>query len=204
MTAILANGPIFDDAFLQKRLQKIPFWIAADGGLLHFHRLQLTPHLIVGDFDSIPQSILKEYDHIQQKKFQKDKDQSDLELAMEFRKNMPLFLFGALYKRMDHTLYNLYLLSRYPENAFIETHLETIFALNKKTTIKTSPGQTVSLMPLGTDAKNVTTKGLKWDLNHVTLNPHFMSLSNIAVDNFISINYTEGSILCFLQKELNE
>jgi len=199
MTALLANGPIFDYHALFQRLQSFKFLVAVDGGLRHFHALKLRPDLIIGDFDSIPEALLTSYKDVLKKKYPTLKDASDLELALE-EVTFPATLFGALHERMDHSLYTLYLLEKYREKLTIETEIEVIMALKPSTKIPAKKGQTLSLMPLCEPATAVSTEGLRWELKNHELNMSFKSLSNVAIKNHPLINYEKGCIICFIQK----
>ncbi len=73
----------------------------------------------------------------------------------------------------------------------------TILEAGQMRSFQTQPGQTISLIPfLG--PTTVETKGLKWELsgNFSHLTPNFMSLSNVATGDQVSINVLSGQVLC--------
>ncbi|QLH37568.1 MAG: thiamine diphosphokinase [Parachlamydiaceae bacterium] len=136
-------------------------------------------------------------------KYPNEKDESDLELAIQelFEQGVDsLSLFGVLGQRVDHLLYTLYLISRYPAKLVIESENETIFSVLKTEWIHSFPGQTLSLIPLGI-VEGVTTKGLKWELQNASFGPLYMSLSNVCLQSSFSISFHSGNLLCCLQKE---
>ncbi len=203
--ALIANGAIHDYPFITRLLRTYERYIAVDGGLIHCHQMHIRPHLIIGDFDSIPAELLHLYEDVPLEKHSVDKDQSDMELAIVAGK-IPtaekIGMFGALEKRTDHTLGNLHLMCRDPHILTIETERETLFAIPKhsKRIVACQPGQTVSLIPLG-DVTNVTTRGLKWELTAATLNCSWMSLSNVCLENTFEITIGQGHLICCLLRD---
>lgn len=197
--AIIANGSLGDPDKLKEKLKFFPTIIAADGGLLNCHLAGITPHFIIGDMDSTPKDVLEMYSGIPIKIYPVDKDYTDLELAIEeaIKQNIPeIRIFCALEMRIDHTLYNLYLLKRHPNILKIESDHEVLFSIYGKNTLNCVPGQTLSLLPIGKEAKGITTKGLKWELNDTILDQHKMSLSNICLSDTVTIQINEGSLIC--------
>jgi thiamine pyrophosphokinase len=204
--AIIANGHIFNDKLILEKIKDYNYIIAADGGATHALRLGIIPDLIMGDFDSISSEAMQEFSNVQKIAFLKDKDETDLELAIlkAFSLNpKKVGLFAATGNRTDHTLVNLYLLTRFGLKLHIESENETIFVLNSEKTFKinTEPMQTISLLPLGPEASGVTTKGLKWELDNSTLNKNFLSISNNCLETSFEISIKKGELLCFLTKK---
>ncbi|WP_079891147.1 thiamine diphosphokinase [Waddlia chondrophila] len=201
--ALVANGPIGSGEVLKNQLARFKTIIAVDGGLHTCHKLGVRPNFIIGDMDSAGSELLASYPEIPKKTFSPEKDQTDLELAiLEIKKQKinRATLFCALKMRTDHSLYNLHLLSRYKEILTIETDYETLFFVEGNCSIPCTPGQTVSLLPLGIPAKGVVSKGLKWELENATLNGTFASISNICLGDAFSLSIKEGELLCFLIK----
>lgn len=202
--AIVANGDIHDHAATAAIIKNHMKVIAVDGGLQHCSRMEVTPDLIVGDFDSAAPELVKRYSKVPVKKLLREKDETDLELAIQ-EADKPdidrITLIGALGFRSDHSLYNINLLGRYPTYVFIETEWETLFAIEKSFHLHCMEGQTVSLMPLGAVATGVITRGLQWELHNVTIDSRFVSLSNKCLESTVQITVTSGNLLCILQKD---
>jgi thiamine pyrophosphokinase len=196
--ALIANGEIQSYPAIKTLLAPYHKFVAVDGGLLHCHEMHIKPDLIIGDLDSVPNDLLKFYPDVPTIQFPCEKDESDLELAIDEmikQSYTKMALFGAVGKRTDHLLYTLYLLTRYPGILTIYSESEVIFRLNKSNHIKAAPGQTVSLIPLNT-VHDVTTKGLKWELSHTTLDKHLISLSNVCLGESFSVDVGSGDLLC--------
>jgi len=201
--ALVANGVIHDYQLISRLLAPYDKIIAVDGGLIHCQHMQVVPDLIIGDFDSIPQGLLEQYPDVPRQIFPVEKDETDLELAIRVVDNpalKKLGIFGALEKRTDHALGNLHLLRRFANKACIETELETLYAVDGKREFPCRPGQTVSLIPIGSTPSGVTTYGLKWELSAATLDKHFMSISNVCVGTSFSISIQTGDLICCLSR----
>lgn len=197
--ALIGNGVIEDYDFLAPIIGNYDRCIAVDGGLSHCQAMGITPDLIIGDQDSLPPLLLKFYPEVPVATFPKEKDQTDMELAIETADSpsmQRIALFGATGKRTDHALANLYLMCRFPKKIIIETEEESLFCLEGKHQLNTFPGQTISFMPFGSPCSGVTTKGLKWELNNATLDKNFFSLSNISLNDSVEISIAHGNLIC--------
>src|SRR5262249_2519045 len=140
--------------------------IAVDGGLHHCHEMYITPDMIIGDLDSTDPEILRYYSHVPIRRFHCDKDETDLELALQCvytPEVEKITVFGGLENRCDHTIANLHVIRRYPLKVFLETETEVLFAINGTVDIPCTPGQTISFFHVGTPPTGVTSQGLKWE-----------------------------------------
>lgn len=204
--AIIANGTFNEPQIADTIRDRFSMIIAADGGLDHCHRMKIIPDLIIGDFDSASPEVFAQYQHIPQKKYPRDKDETDLELAIDEAFSLggkKVVIFGALEKRIDHTLYNLHLLCKHPGQLSIESEYETIFAIHQSTEIPSFPGQIVSLLPIGDPVTGVTTKGLKWELDNAHFNHSLMSVSNVCQSTSFHVKLKKGILLCSLCKTIS-
>lgn len=204
--AIVANGVIHDCMLLAPIVKKQEKLVAVDGGLVYCSRMNLIPDIIVGDMDSVPPALLEKYPEVPKKKYLCDKDYTDLELAIEdiyHPKIKRMVLFGAVEGRVDHFLFNIQLLRRYPGILIMETETATAFVIDHSLEVASFPGQTVSLLPIGSGV-TVTTEGLKWELNETFLDysqDQIMSLSNISLTDRFKIELKSGHIMCIMQRK---
>lgn len=199
--ALIANGAIHDYAFIASLVRDYDKRVAVDGGLIHCHAMHVRPDLLIGDFDSVSQQLLDDYKDIPKKSFPRDKDHTDMEMAVRAADSAAverIVIFGAMEWRTDHAVANLHLMRRHADKVVIETERETLFMVSGRQTLECHPGQTVSLIPLGSPAKGVTSKGLKWELNDSTLDTDFMSISNICLESSFHIEIAEGDLICCL------
>ena len=198
--ALIANGELSPS--LKPAIERHSHIIAIDGGLVHCHRLSITPDLIVGDFDSCPVDTLHHYTSVPKISLPTDKDQTDLEVGLEeaFKIGTRVVLYGAWGGRVDHSLTNVLILLRYPGRLHLETENEILFAIEKETHLDTFIGQTISLIPIGGAALGITTSGLKWELKNGKLDQNFIGISNVCLQKRISIHISSGQLLCCLLK----
>ncbi|MBN4067321.1 thiamine diphosphokinase [Simkania negevensis] len=206
-TALIANGTIQEYNVIKGLVQQHKTIIAVDGGLNHCVAMGIIPDIAIGDFDSATPEAKDASASVSFVEFPQKKDQTDLELALLYAIEKlgarTITLFGALGGRFDHTLANLCLLAMVEEDIdiAIEDESQKIFLLAKRQQIATTPGQTLSLMPIFGKVKNVSTQGLKWELYHTTLSKDSFSVSNIAIGNTFSITKGKGHLLCCLNKQ---
>ena len=189
------------------------FLVAVDGGLHHLVRLGLKPDLLIGDLDSVDASELAEVIEagIEVQRFPPAKDETDLELALEFALKIGYAQIVIAYPfgdRVDHTLGNLSLLSR-PDLAGKTLSLEDgqvqMCLLDKNTNLPTQPSDLVSLIAWGAPVEGITTKGLEYPLNNETLVPwQTRGISNVALADSIELDFKSGRLLVIRTKPISE
>lgn len=202
-SALIANGEIEEDAALIAKIKSCDHLIAVDGGLNHCRRFGLVPSMIIGDFDSADPDALRHFENVPQKAFPKDKDKTDLELAVEYAFSLEartVVIFGGLGGRIDHTLANINLLCLYPGKLYLESSKEFLFVIDRQVSLKCTIGQTISLIPLNGPVSGIQTKGLKWKLENGVLDKHFMGISNLCLSANIHISVEKGDLLCCVNK----
>ena len=187
-------APIGDDDYI----------LAADGGLRHLEKLNLKPHGIIGDFDSLG------YIPTGAQVFPVEKDDTDAMLAA--RKGLELgfrdFIFyGSLDgKRLDHTIANFQTLQ------FLRNHGATGYLVGKdylvtiirEETLEFSPEAEgiLSLFCLGPDAEGVTLENLYYPLTNGTLTSGFpLGVSNHFTGKAARVTVEKGSILALWDRK---
>ena len=178
--------------------------IAADGGLRHVAQLGLSPDVILGDFDSlgyVPQNATV---------FPVEKDDTDAMLAA--RKGLELgcsrFVFyGALEgPRLDHTVANFqtlqFLADRGAQGFLVGKDTVVTVLKNGSITLPALPEGIVSVFCMGSDARGVTIRGLKYGLEKGTLSSGFpLGVSNHFAGKEAEISVEDGSLLILYPRE---
>ena len=185
------------------------FLVAVDGGLRHLKRLGLKPDLLIGDLDSVDAAELAEIVDacIKVRRFPPAKDQTDLELALEYALSNAYSQIVIAYPfgdRVDHTLGNLSLLAR-PDLAGKTLSLDDgqveARLLDASASLPTQPGELVSLIPWGEPVEGISTKGLEYPLINETLVPwQSRGISNVALANLTEIAFVSGRLLVIRTK----
>jgi thiamine pyrophosphokinase len=201
---LFANGdfPANDSLMIEED----DFLVAVDGGLRHLLFLGLTPQLLIGDLDSVTPHDLDSCIQwgIEILRFPPEKDETDLELAVldSLQRGFnDIVITCAVGGRLDHTLGNLSLLGL-PELKGTHTRIShgatTIYLVNGRIDLPTSPGALISLLPWGEAVQGVTTSGLQYPLKDATLYPwKTRGLSNVATSTQISVTVKSGQLLLF-------
>lgn len=189
---------------LVQNIDSTDFLLAADGGLVHLEKMGLTPHGIIGDFDSlgyIPKGA---------QVFPVEKDDTDSMLAV--RKGLELgyrrfVLYGALDgKRLDHTIANLQTLCYLAQQGAVGylaglSYMATTIK-NEALTFSSEATGILSLFCMGADAEGVTLQGLKYTLDDGTLTSSFpLGVSNRFMGQSASIRVTDGTLLALYDIE---
>lgn len=198
----IANGEIDSLAWVKEYLPQFDAVVAVDGGVRYCAALGFSPDMIVGDLDSAPPEVLEQYHETLRLTVPRDKDQTDLEIALEAIQPATrdqVVLIGAFGGRVDHLLGNLYLLTRYPKRVRAVSRREEIWSIDDQESLTVSVGQELSLLPLGGPVIGVTTRGLKWELNGKTLDKSFLGISNICVQEEVEIKVASGDLLISLR-----
>ena len=192
---------------LWEPIQPEDYILAADGGLAHVQSLGVTPHGIIGDFDSL--GYVPEGSEV----FPVEKDDTDAMLAV--KKGLALgcrefVLYGSLDgPRLDHTLANFQALQYLADRGAVG-HLvgkSQIVTLVKDGSIRfpaTAKG-VVSVFCMGADAHGVTVKGLQYSLEKGTLTAGFpLGVSNHFTGQDAEISVEQGSLLVIYDREKSQ
>jgi thiamine pyrophosphokinase len=201
---IVASTPKLDIAPYQEHIRAANLLIAADGGALPLLRAGIMPHVAIGDMDSIDAAGLAELEAhgVALRRFQREKDETDLELALLYAATTgatAIDILGALGGRWDHTLANVALLAL-PELRARRARLladgQTLFLVRDAAILEGQAGDTVSLLPLTGDAHGVTTKGLRYPLDDATLSyERARGVSNVLLDPPGYVSLRKGLLL---------
>lgn len=201
---IVANAPDFDAAPFAALLQRADLVIAADGGANALAALPFTPHVVIGDLDSLADATLQQLEaqQIEILRHPAEKDETDMELALLLavqRGAHQISVLGAFGGRWDQTLANVSLLAM-PELADCDVRLldttQQAFLVRDAADLPGKRGDIVSLLPLAGPAQGVTTRGLYYPLHNSTLEyEHARGVSNVLIEPPGQVSLDAGMLL---------
>ena len=180
--------------------------IAANGGAHHCLARNVSPHVVVGDMDSLDPEILADLKSqgVEIKSYPPRKDETDLELALQEaldRKASDIIILGALGKRWDMTLANVFVLAA-PFLQGIHTRILdgrqeiTCLGGGQKAVFNGRPGDVLSLSPLHDLAGGITLKGLEYPLKNATLPlGSTRGISNVFTGGTAEVELKTGCLL---------
>jgi thiamine pyrophosphokinase len=177
------------------------FVIAADSGFDIARRHAVAVDLLIGDLDSVSEDAVHQAP--QTLRFPVDKNETDLELAIDRARSMgvtSLLVIGGAGGRMDHFLANASLLASL-DGLDVEwrTGSGTLLRVNGSVRVAGTPGETISLLAFGGPARGVRTTGLRWRLDNEHLLPgSTRGVSNAFIDDAALISLDEGNLMVAL------
>lgn len=195
-------------------LPKLPqgAWIVAvDGGLELAERLGVIPDLVVGDLDSVDPDILARAKSagIPIERHPRDKDETDWELglrAIAQRDFHEVVIIGGGGGRLSHLIGNAAVLANDDFSALrIEWSIgETSVRVARpeaSVDLAGSPGDLVSLVPIGGIAAGINTSGLRWPLQGGRLVPDSTrGISNELVGSAATVSLAAGVLLVIVER----
>ena len=201
---IFLNGEYsYGNDFLKKIIDKDTDIFCADGGTNYCIEMGYTPKCVYGDLDSIKPEILNKITEmgIKIEKFSPDKDFSDFELVLEkmgYENYKKIYVVGALGKRIDFTLNNIFLMEKY-NKLVILTEKEKIFFREKSFTIDGKAGKTLSMVSLDSAIEGITLKGFKYPLlDRYIKRDSSILMSNVILTDEAEVIFKKGKIVVIL------
>ncbi|MEE0945513.1 MAG: thiamine diphosphokinase [Acutalibacteraceae bacterium] len=173
--------------------------ISADGGYEYLKKNNITPHIILGDFDSLGYVPKGENVIV----YPAVKDSTDMALAVE--KGIKLgcetfVLYGGMGGRIDHTLANIQLLSLLAEKGkkgyLVDTENVVTAICNSQITFSKEYIGFISVFSHSNKSEGVSIKGLKYELNDQTLlNNVALGVSNEFIGKESIISVKNGTLI---------
>lgn len=212
---IVANGVMEDPARdFSRWVDADTVVVAADGGTAPLLACGLAAQYVVGDMDSLSPEARADLTTrgVTFHPHPAHKNETDLELALLWVADQypeaQLVILGAMGGRPDQALANLLLLSlpalRGREVVMAEGAWRVrVIRGGEIGTFTGTPGDTLSLLPLGGPAHGVTTTGLGYPLKEETL--HFgpaRGVSNVLTTETATVTVREGMVWGFSRSEV--
>lgn len=202
----LNDGPAVQAALAQARqMPRPPLVIAADGGARNALACNLTPDLVIGDFDSLTEAELRllAAEGAVIERHPAEKAETDLELVLQAaaaRGCQPIRILGGIGDRMDQTLANIYLLglpALRDRDVRLVAGKQTVWLIRPgRNPVQGNAGDTLSLIPLSGAAHGIITEGLYYPLRGETLTfGPARGVSNVLTGPEATVTFTEGILL---------
>ncbi|MBU3690011.1 MAG: thiamine diphosphokinase [Acidimicrobiales bacterium mtb01] len=191
-------------------IEPVDVIICADSGFDHALGLDLVPHVVIGDMDSIADVDRARAHGSRIVEAHPDKDFTDTELALahalaDGATSLTVLWGGG--DRFDHVLGVLAALAA-PDlgrlerlTAWVGDDRMHIVHGGRQVRFTTEVGRTVSLVPLAGSAHGVTTTGLRWTLENASLEgSRARGVSNVAVAETVNVSVASGCVGVVLPK----
>lgn len=187
---------------LNKEKIKIPenknisgdIFIAADSGIETAVKLNITPDILIGDFDSLDLDKFDKHkisENIKIIKYPAEKNDTDSMLAVKYALELGyknIAVIGGIDGRTDHTLANLFLL-KYIKNkggsGYITNGYNKITYLENAKVKIYKEYKYISVIPVSPEIRGVTLKGFKYPLDNakVRIEEPYTVCNEIAKDS---------------------
>jgi len=178
--------------------------IAADSGAGHLIKLNVVPHIIIGDLDSIAPSALHFFKEkgVKVLTYPARKNQSDTQLCMVYALEQgadDITFLAAAGTRLDHTLANIFLLATLADAGIPARLMDAqneIHLVQDRLEIAGNPGDLLSLIPLSSKVEGVTLQGLAYPLENQTLfRGSSLGISNYFIGKKAIISLRSGTLI---------
>lgn len=186
--------------------------IAVDGGLAYCEVLGVEPDIIIGDFDSVTESGKAAVEQLKKEipdriiALKPEKDDTDMLYALKYalEKGYQDFrIYGATGGRFDHTLANiqclLYLKNHGAVGYLCDGNGMILVLQNEAVSFQKNLEGYMSLFSLSKEAKGVSIKGMKYELQDAVITNDFpIGISNEFIGETAEISVEDGELVCMI------
>lgn len=208
-SAVIISGGALDEPLTMRVLAETdhPWIIGVDRGVEFLYRHRILPSYIVGDFDSLPEELVRYYKDrgdVPIRAYNPVKDASDTEIAVRLGVTLGckrMTILGATGGRIDHMWANVQSLM-IPFKAGVEAVIvdpqNRIRLIGGETHLSRAKayGPYFSVFPLGEIVRGFNITGAKYPLRNHTLMPSdSLCVSNEFEDDEVIIDFYGGTVI---------
>lgn len=200
-TVIVADGDFPQHEIPLGYLHNAERIVCCDGSTRNLVRAGFTPDAIVGDMDSLSDTLAVRF---REKLYEySEQETNDLTKAVNWcveRGYKDLVIVGATGKREDHTLGNISLLAEYVMSASVIMVTDTglFIPMLKSSEILSFPGQQVSIFSIDPDTE-ITSSGLLYPLRRTKLRNWWVATLNESEGEKFSLEFEHGRVIIYLK-----
>lgn len=194
-------------------VQEDDYVIAVDGGLSYCGILNVEPHVIIGDFDSLSVGELAALESLREEIPERiitlpcEKDDTDMLAALKHGLSLgyrDFRIYGGTGGRFDHTLANiqcLLFLKNQGATGYLVDGTGMMFVLqNEAVHLNRNLEGVLSLFSLGKEAKGVTIENMKYPVKDYQMTNDFpIGISNEFIGEEAVISVEDGELVCVIQ-----
>jgi len=177
--------------------------IAVDKGYLYAQKLNIVPNIVIGDFDSLPESdIDPELSEIIRHPVRKDDTDTMLAIKYAIEKGCNLItIICGLGSRMDHTYANISSMHYAVSHGCVcemiseKEYLRTVTPKDGTVSIQKNEGFSLSLFALTDLVKDVSIQGTAYDCTTDLISSFPLGHGNHFVEDTVLISIKEGVLL---------
>ena len=198
---VICNGEPPSRRLAKRLARNADIIVAADGGANAARRLGITPHIIIGDLDSVSRSTREFFSSALVFRV-KRQDNTDLEKALDYlvdRNVNDVTIICATGRRIDFTFGNFSVAWNYTSSMRL-TFVGDGWRANPVTSpsqFSAPPKTTVSLIPFG-HCSGITLKGLQYPLSNATMRVGEIGVSNVVKKSPFRVKVKCGKMLVFI------
>lgn len=210
---IVTGGNLEMNSRIQSIVEKADYIVAADSGVEHCLHHNITPDLVVGDFDSIKSKSMDAAKQLNWniETFPQEKDKTDGELALLKALEQTaheIYVIGGILgeDRFDHGIGNIFLLtSEVLKDTKISmtdgNHEVYIVRSRQSIEIEGTSKDTLSMISIEPETRGITSWGLKYDLLGITLTRgSTRGMSNAFLWKKVEISISKGLLLIMVDR----
>ncbi|RPH31896.1 MAG: thiamine diphosphokinase [Bacteroidales bacterium] len=200
-TVIVADGKFPEHKIPLKALADAEIVVCCDGATTKVDSYGITPTAVVGDLDSLSDSLKMKYSD--RLFHEPDQNSNDLTKAIMWclaRNYTDITILGATGLREDHTLGNIGLLSKYARlgvNVKMLTDTGYFLPLLSSSTLESFKGQQVSIFSPSNKAI-ITTINLRYPIENRSLEEYWMGTLNESLGDSFGISFENESLIIFM------
>ena len=195
-----------DDQKLLARLDKATYVICADTGYAHALNSEITPDLIIGDFDSYRGGLPSDIPVIT---MPSEKDDTDTGLCISYAMEQgfdDITIYGGLGGRLDHTLANLQLIAAAVQKGIsirLTDICNEVYAVCCDTIeIPRKENCYISVFSASDSSEGVSLSGVKYTACNISLTSTFpLGVSNEFAEDKATISVADGTLLIIISYE---
>lgn len=203
--SILAGGEIDYNFISEESIRKSDLIICADSGYLHAKKLNITPHIIVGDFDSYTEKLPE---NVEIHRSPPEKDDTDTMLAVKTaieRECREILLYGGTGGRLDHTIANIQTMlyaRKHGVEMCMDNGRDIVMIQGRGTEYYSDEGTYFSVFALTEELKVNYMRGVKYPVENFTFTNSFpIGVSNEILQDGAELSIASGlALIVFSEK----